>query len=88
MITPYPDPGRFVRACVRKEEGAKGLGEVKEKGDGGRGDVSCARAHGRKKAEGVGDKKEKGGMVEGRRTERGRVGGEGALRCPPQLFSR
>ena len=36
----------FVRACARKEEGA----------------------------EGVGDKKEKGGMVEGRRTERGRVG--------------
>ena len=46
VITPYPDPGRFVRACARKEEGA----------------------------EGVGDKKEKGGMVEGRRTERGRAG--------------
>ena len=36
----------FVRACARKEEGA----------------------------EGVGDKKEKGGMVEGRRTERGGAG--------------
>ena len=36
----------FVRACARKEEGAKG----------------------------VGDKKEKRGMVEGRRTERGRAG--------------
>ena len=41
------DGGRcFVRACARKEEGA----------------------------EGVGDKKEKGGMVEGWRTERERAG--------------
>ena len=46
VITPYPDPRRFVRACARKEEGA----------------------------EGVGDKKEKGEMVEGRRTEQGRAG--------------
>ena len=29
------------------------MGEVKEKGDGGRGDVSCARAHGRKKGQRV-----------------------------------
>ena len=26
VITPYPDPGRFVRACARKEEGAMGGG--------------------------------------------------------------
>ena len=31
VITPYPDPGRFVRACARKEEGAEGVGEVQEK---------------------------------------------------------
>ena len=73
----------FVRACARKEEGAECVGEVKEKGDGGRGDVSCARAHGRKKGRRVWEIKRKkggwwrgGGRNEGGRGE-GRVGGGG-----------